>query len=98
MEMLPHARQGGAVPRSLPAGSLRSPLPLRAGFLLLGAGAIADLAYHAFHGWASAPHTSAEATAIHLLVLAGMTSTLAGLFLAAIRSIRRTHPAGRRTP
>jgi hypothetical protein len=100
------ATQGGVAPRPLPApgpmrrrfGWLRRtvaslPPTFRAGFGLLGVGAIADVVYHLIHGLHST-HTHGTGfdvpTAIHLVVAAGMVVTLAGLVHAGVRSIRRS--------
>lgn len=65
----------------------------RAGFLLLAAGGVADVVYHAVNGWNSAHDHHAGLTvptAIHLIVAAGMLVTLAGLLHAGVRSVRRS--------
>lgn len=60
---------------------------MRLGFLLLGLGLALDLAYHAVLalGGGDASHSSVAATAIHAVVLAGMTVTFGGLLQVAFR-------------
>ena len=60
---------------------------MRVGFLLLAAGVALDLGYHAAAaaGLGAASHSSGVATAIHVLVLAGMAVTFAGLLQIAFK-------------
>lgn len=59
---------------------------MRPGFLLLGAGAVLDVAYHALAATAgSASHSGGLATAIHVVVLAGMVVTFAGVIRVGFR-------------
>jgi hypothetical protein len=60
---------------------------MRLGFLLLGLGLALDLAYHAALaiGVGDTSHSSVVATAIHVVVLAGMAVTFGGLLQVAFR-------------
>lgn len=60
---------------------------MRAGFLLLAVSLVADGAYHviAAIGPASASHSGTVATAVHVVVLAGMAVTFAGVLQVAFR-------------
>lgn len=65
---------------------------MQAGFLLLAAGVVLDLAFHvsAAVTGAAASHAGGVATTIHGLVLVGMTVTFAGLLQVALRPKRAT--------
>ena len=99
MASTPWHQQGGAAPRPFPAppspGVLRRiagslPPTIRAGFGILAVGLLADAGYHAVPGLRPHTHTGGSdvAFAIHLIVLVGMLTTLAGVAAIAARSIR----------
>lgn len=60
---------------------------MRVGFLMLAAGVVLDLGYHALAAadLGTTSHSGAAATAIHALVLAGMAVTFGGLLQIAFR-------------
>lgn len=68
------------------------PRLLRAGFAVVAAGLVADVAYHA-----AGAGGSWGGLAGHLLTLAGMLVVVAGLFITAVRA-RSAPPHGRSTP
>jgi hypothetical protein len=80
------------------AGSL--PLLLKAGFTLLAAGLIIDVAYHLLPRADHTHELGLGAQLIHLLVFAGMALSLAGIAWSAVRRpvLRAADPEGRREP
>lgn len=70
------------------------PVTLKAGFILIALGGLADVLYHVLHGL-DPPHVHSGGldvpTAIHLIVAAGMVVALGGLVHAGIRSVHIPH-------
>lgn len=83
--------------RERPPGRLRSaaraawrslPGAMKVGFVLLAAGGLVDLTYHAVVG-IHVEHLDGVGLASHLVVLAGMALSMAGVLQSAFQSRRR---------